>query len=267
MSAAATVPATRTPADPAHRLRFDRVLRSEAIKILSLRSTWWSLGITAVLSVGISAMIAGATRSLGPGLDAATVVLAPTQFTMLVAGILGAIVITGEYSTGMIRSTLAAEPRRGTVLLAKAVVVAVVVALTTVVIYALAILVTTPLLSEGLTWSDPTLSTVPLVLGVVSMAAFALIGLGFGFLLRNGAGAIATTVGVLFVLPIVLSLFGIAGDDWRWIVDAGEYLPVEAASRLTRPGGDDLLTPALTLTAWVFAPLTLGWVALRARDA
>lgn len=266
MTALAAAPRRATHTSP-HRLSFAHLLKSESIKILTLRSTWWSLGITAVLSVGISLLIALATGGPGVGMEPTTVILAPTQFTMLVAGILGAIVVTGEYSTGMIRSTLTAEPRRGAVLLAKAIVVALTMMVTTVVIYAVAIAATAPLLGTSIDWATPADSIIPLALGVLSMACFTLMGVGFGFLLRSGAGAIAVTVGVLFVLPIMLSLFTIAGPDWMWVAESSKYLPVSAAGSLTRPGADDLLEPALTMAGWVVGPLLLGWVALRARDA
>jgi ABC-2 type transport system permease protein len=270
MTALATEPALRSrAASSPYRLSFARVLRSEWIKITTLRSTWWSLAIAGVLSVGISLMIAAASQSFEGGLPAVSVVLSPTQFTMLVAGVLGAIVITGEYSTGMIRSTLTAEPRRGAILVAKAVVVSVVMAVTTAVIYAIAIAATAPILDEGIDWSEPSQSIVPLAYGVLSMVAFTLVGLGFGFLIRNGAGAIAATVGVLFVLPIVFSLFSMAGEGWRWIVDLSEYLPVYAASVLTAPAAnaDDVLPSLLALAGWSIVPLLLGWVVLRTRDA
>lgn len=266
MSALVAAP-RRSTHTPALRLGFGHLMKSEAIKILTLRSTWWSLAVTAALSVGISFLIAAASRDVGGGLPAANVILAPTQFTMLVAGILGAIVVTGEYSTGMIRSTLTAQPRRGAVLLAKAIVVALVMAATTVVTYAAAIAVTAPIVTNGLDWSTPVESIVPLALGVVSMACFTLMGVGFGFLLRSGAAAIAATVGVLFVLPIVFSLFSFAGPSWQWILDAIEYLPVNAAALLTRPGGDQVVQGGLTLAAWVAAPLALGYLTLRSRDA
>jgi ABC-2 type transport system permease protein len=251
-----------------HRLTFARVLRSEWIKVTTIRSTWWSLAVTAVLSIGISLLIAGVSTSIpaAAGFLSVNAIVRPMQFTMLVAGILGAIVITGEYSTGMIRSTLTAEPRRGAVVAAKAVVVAVLLAITTIVIYAVAILVTMPILKTQIDWSTAEDSTVPLLLGVVSMVAFALIGLGFGFLIRNGAGAIATTVGVLFVLPLVFGLFSLAGESWQWLVDLAQYLPSNAAGSLITPGGD--FWPAwLALLAWVVVPLAGGWLVLRARDA
>jgi len=154
------------------------------------------------------------------------------------------------------------------VLLAKALVVAVTMMVTTVIIYAVAIAATAPLLGgTGIDWATPADSIVPLALGMLSMACFTLMGVGFGFVLRSGAGAIAVTVGVLFVLPIMLSLFSIAGPDWMWVVEAGKYLPVSAAGSLTRAGATDLVEPALTMAGWVIGPLLLGWIALRWRDA
>lgn len=252
----------------AHRLSFGRVLRSEWIKLASLRSTWWSLGIAAALQVGIALMIAAASRGFGEGYPAVSAIVAPTQFTMLVAGILGAIVITGEYSTGMIRSTLTAEPRRGTVLVAKAIVVALVMAVSTIVMLGVSLAVTIPVFgADGVEWSDPAFSTVPLAYTVLAMVAFALIGLAFGFIIRNGAGAIAATVGLLFVLPIVSSLFTMAGDGWRWVVDAADHLPMMAAQAVTTPGMTDLTQGTIDLIAWPAVGLILAWALLRLRDA
>lgn len=267
MTALAAEPTTRSQTSSPYRLSFGHLLRSEWIKIVSLRSTWWSLGVAAALSIAISMMIAGASSSFGPGFPAVSAILAPTQFTMLVAGILGAIVITGEYSTGMIRSTLTAEPHRGGIVAAKAVIVAALMAGVTVVTYAISIVATAPLLTESIDWSEPSQSLIPLAYGVLSMVVFTLIGLGFGFIVRNGAGAIATTVGVLFVLPIVVSMFSMAGEGWRWIVDLGQYLPMNASATLTAPGGEDLLPAVLALAGWTFIPLLVGWAVLRTRDA
>lgn len=268
----ATVPAAAAgsvsarPGSPYH-LSFVRVVRSEWIKLLSLRSTWWSLAITVVLSVGISLMMAAALRDFDSGFAPVMVVVMPMQFTMLVAGILGAIAITGEYSTGMIRSTLTAEPRRGAVLLAKALVVTVLLALATAATYAISVLATAPILTTAIDWADPAQSWSPLLAGIFAMATFALIGLGFGFIVRNGAGAIAATVGVLFVLPIVLSMFSFAGEGWKWIVDASQYLPMSGAQSATTAGGDEVVRGLLTLAAWPAALLLGAWAALRGRDA
>lgn len=250
------------------RLSFPRVLRSEILKIATLRSTWWSLGITVALSVGIALLIAAASRDFGGDFPAVNALTAPMQFTMLVAGIFGAMAITGEYSTGMIRSTLTAEPRRGAVVLAKAIAVAIFLVLTVIVSTVIAVVATAPLLGDaGIDWSDPGASTVPLAYSLLAMAAFGLIGLGWGFIIRNGAGAIAATVGLLFVAPIILSLFTIGGEAWAWLVDLTQYLPMSAASTLTSGSGTDVVVPLITLLAWPVGTLLVGWMILRTRDA
>lgn len=256
-----------TATSSAH-LSFGRVLRGEIIKLATLRSTWWSLGITVLLSVGIALLIGAASRSFAGDFPAVTAIVAPLQFTMLVAGIFGAIAITGEYSTGMIRSTLTAEPRRGVVLAAKALAVAVFLVVTAVVSTVIAVLATAPLFGgSGIDWSDAGASTIPLAFSVVSMATFGLIGLGWGFIIRNGAGAIAATVGLLFVAPIVLNLFTIGGDAWAWVVDLGKYLPMSAASTLTAANVEDPVVAIISLLAWPAAALLGGWAVLRTRDA
>lgn len=250
------------------RLSFVRVLRSEILKLATLRSTWWTLGISVVLSVGIALLVAAASRDFGGDFPAVTAVTAPMQFTMLVAGIFGAIAITGEYSTGMIRSTLAAEPRRGAIVVAKAIAVAGFLLVTAVISTLVAVLATAPILGDaGLDWSDADASIVPLTWSVLAMAAFGLIGLGWGFIIRNGAGAIAATVGLLFVAPIILNLFSIGGEAWQWLVDLGQYLPMNAASALAGAGGIEDASPVIALLAWPLGTLVLGWVILRVRDA
>lgn len=249
------------------RAGFGNLLRSEAIKVLTLRSTWWSLGIAAALSVTISLLLAVAALDTTDGLPAATLLTAPMQFTMLVAGIFGTMAITGECSTGMIRSTLTAAPRRGAVLLAKALVVSIMMATTTAVAYVITSVTVLPLTGMGMDLADPAASLVPLALGIAAMVAFSLIGLGSGFLVRNGAGAIAVTVGVLFVLPIVVTLFAFVSNRWQWILDSAQYLPMDAAGALTAVGATDLARPGITLAVWAVAPLLLGWVAFRSRDA
>ncbi|MFS0867344.1 ABC transporter permease [Microbacterium sp. 179-B 1A2 NHS] len=266
MTAPAATRATTARREGPH-VSFPRLVRSETIKLFTLRSTWWSLAITVVLAVGISVLFAFATRGFGEPANAVTGIVLPMQFTMLVAGVLGAMAITGEYSTGMIRSTLTAQPRRGAVLLAKAVVVGVTLAVTTVVTSAVAALATAPITGAGIDWSDPQQSVVPLAFGVLAMATFALIGLGWGFLIRTGAGAIAATVGVLFVLPIVLTIFVAGGPSWAWVVQLGDYLPSSAAVQVTTPGAENLAAGILTLLAWPTALLVGGWVVLRTRDA
>ncbi|GAB6859598.1 ABC transporter permease [Microbacterium xylanilyticum] len=268
------------PAVPAvaggRRLSLPRTLRSEGIKLTTLRSTWWSIAITAALTIGIGVLIAFALTSSGEaprGLNGIMAVVSPIQFTALLAGILGAIAVTGEYSTGMIRSTLTADPRRGRVLVAKATVLAVFLFLASLVMFLIsAVLVSTILGAhgQGLEWGTPDKVILPILSAAVTMSVCALIGVSFGFLLRSGAGAIAATVGLLFVLPIMSTFFAFAGESWKWVLDAANYLPLSAAQNAIMPSDTAPLSAGaafLTLAAWVAAGLLGSWVVLRSRDA
>ncbi len=254
-----------------HRRTFGRALHSEWIKLSTVRSTWWSIGIVAVLTIGIAVLVAQATDM--PGFDPIQAVVSPIQFTMLLAGILGAISVTGEYSSGMIRSSLAANPSRGTLLAAKATVVALLMFVTSLVIFLAAALAVTMVFGgreTSFAWDDPARSTLPILAASISMAVFALIGVAFGFLIRSGAGAIAATVGLLFVLPIVASIFTGLGEGWEWITDAANHLPMSAAQSAILPQEDSGLggfEAYATLAAWVVAGVLAAWAALRTRDA
>ena len=267
-----TAPRRATHVDSPHRLTFPRLLRGEWVKLATLRSTWWSIGIAAALTVGIALLVAGAIGA-EPGFEPIRAVTSPFQFTMLVAGILGAIAVTGEYSTGMIRSTFAAQPVRGAVLAAKAIVVALLMAVSSLVIFFGAALTVTPVFAGrdiAFGWDDPAASVLPILIASASMAAFALIGLIFGFLLRSGAGAIAATVGLLFVLPLILNLFAVVGAGWEWIATIAAHLPVMAAQSAILPQdgmGVSQGEGALTLMAWIVAGLLGAWAVLRSRDA
>ncbi|MBO9567802.1 MAG: ABC transporter permease, partial [Cellulomonas iranensis] len=118
MSATATSPAPARTRTPAARVSFPRVVRSEWIKLWSVRSTYWTIGITLAVLVLLAWAMAAAFSFAGfngePG-SAAIVynVLAPGQiFGALTLVVVAALVVTGEYGTGQIRSTLTAVPRR-----------------------------------------------------------------------------------------------------------------------------------------------------------
>lgn len=275
-----TAPApARARNDAGVHLTFGRVLRSEAIKLLTLRSTWWSIILVVVLSVGLAAIVAASMNSfMDPSArtaedlarSVASAVIAPIQFTMLLAGALGAIAVTGEYSTGMIRSTLAAEPRRGVVLAAKAIVVAVLLAVVSLAVFAVSTIPVSAILHTAPVYTaDPGVILLPILYGSLAMAVFAVIGLSFGFILRSGPGAMAATVGLLFVLPIVGSIFPSEGA-WSWLHDAAQYLPMFAAQVVTSPPspeGMSIPVALLTLGCWVAAGLLGAWGVLRSRDA
>jgi len=265
----APAPAARVRTTNPYRSSLLRTVRSEWIKLATLRSTWWSIAIVTVLTVGIAMLIAQAVDA--PGFAPIQAVVSPIQFTMLLAGVLGAISVTGEYSTGMVRSTFAATPVRGAVLAAKAIVLALFLFVSSVIIFALAAVAVSGIVAsrdQSIDWTDASASFQPILAASLAMAVFALIGVGFGFIIRSGAGAIAATVGLLFVLPVVSSMFGIAGEAWQWVTDAAQYLPMAAAQSAILPGaGLDEPVAYATLAGWVVAGLLGAWAVLRTRDA
>lgn len=283
-----TTPATAAPAPASkyaegHRVSFLRLLRSEWIKLTSLRSPWWSIAIVAVMTVGFALLAAWSLQSIpddmggpaGVGAGASTainMVLLPTSFTVLLATILGSIQITGEYSTGMIRSTLTAAPGRIGSLLAKCVVVGGFVFVASVVIFTGTAFAIAPVLAVSdihFDLSDPAVSILPILAGSFMMAVIALIGLSAGYLLRNGPGAIALGVGIVFVLPLVPAFFP-QTDEWQWIHDVADYLPTNAGQALMIADNPGALEPAvalITLALWAVVGVAASAVGLKARDA
>lgn len=243
---------------------FPRVLLSETTKFRTLRSSWIALGLSLILLAGFGAIAAftysGASVTDGPPgisgrpIDAVSLSLTGLSFASLVAGVLGVLMSAGEYSTGMIRSTFAAVPRRLPVLWAKALVAfGSVFAVTTVGAFIAFLIGTAGLDGEAmaLTLGDDgvvrSLFGAGLYLGLV-----AVFGVGLGTLLRSPAGGIATLVGVLLLVP---GLSQLLPDSWEDTLTP--YLPSNAggaAYALTQAEG--ALTPSEGLA--VFA----GWVAV-----
>jgi ABC-2 type transport system permease protein len=211
-----TLPASRTtrvvPEAAGLRVTQWRVLRSEWTKFRSLRSTVVTLLVAAMLMIGLGAMFAAITANspdgFGPGVTAISTSLTGTFFAQLAIGVLGVLLITGEYSTGMIRVSLTVVPRRLPVLWGKLAVFAGVVFLTMLIASVVSFQAGQALLSEsGLeaTLSDPgavrAVVGAALYLTVAGMTALAL-----GALLRNTASAITTFVAVFFVIPPLTNL-------------------------------------------------------------
>ena len=235
-----TRPRNRTPIETS-KLSFAGVLNSEVIKLRSLRSTWWCLGVMALVIIGFGLLFAASAGAFTPQDSsyeqnqqiAAQSVTVGVMFGQLVAAILGALVITGEYGTGMIRSTFAAVPRRGAALVAKLVVVTValfVVSLVALVITALLNSLILPGadisvdLGDGALWRS--------ILGAaISVGFIGMIALALGAIIRNGAGAIASVVGLVFVLPLIVQIFT-AFNQAVWLYNLNEIIPPNASARL-----------------------------------
>jgi ABC-2 type transport system permease protein len=273
---------TRSGPDRRAALTFPRIVTSEWIKFRSVRSTAWTLPITALTMAGLSALQAWAMTQFEGGetmglVSAAPIITGGWFLAQLVVAVLAILTITGEYTTGMIRSTLAAVPTRLPALWAKALVLSVVVALVSLVAVALSYLAALPFLGTlglGLDLGDPDVLRVvlgaPLYLTTIALFAFAV-----GTLMRHSAGAIAVVLGFLLVIENVLG-----GIPWRPLEVIAPFLPSRAGARLlTEQATLDMMdqgSTVATLTAWqgygVLAAWTLLLLAaaaflLRRRDA
>jgi ABC-2 type transport system permease protein len=251
-------------------------IRSEWIKLRSLRSTWWSLLATVVIIVGLgglfSALRAHRFGSEGRGfflIDPTQISLRGVFLAQLAIGVLGVLVITGEYSTGMIRSSLSAIPHRTPVLIAKAVVFAAIALVVTTTATFCAFLLGQQALAS--THQQASLSTPHVVRAFVGAGLYlTLIGLlavGLGFLIRSTAGAIATLVGIVLVLPLLAEAL-----PEPYSLDVRQYLPLSALNQIISAAhpDPDLLAPwaGLGITAlYAAAALIAGLVALKRRDA
>lgn len=207
-----------------------RVVLSEWTKLRSLRSTGFSLLAAVVFVLGLSVLVTSVTVAHWPphdareaaGFDPTSRSLAGVFLAQLAVGVLGVLLVTGEYATGMIRATLAAVPSRLPVLWAKAIVFAVVTLVVTVPTALGAFLIGQSILKSkdlqaGL--GDP--GVLRAVLGAaLYLTVVGLLGLGLGALLRNTAGAISALFGLLLVLPIIVRFLP---SSWSDPID--KYLP------------------------------------------
>lgn len=262
------------------RLTFPHLLRSEWIKLMSLRSTIWSLLLIVGSGIGISLLYAMSmtsndmqtTPAVGFTLATVTIGLVIGQ---IVAAVLGVLAISGEYSTGMIRSTLTAVPARLPVLAAKTIVMFGLVTVVGFLTLLAAWAVTYPVyaaddIATGL--AEPGL-LLAILGGAVYLGLTSVFGLGLGAILRSSAGGVAAVLGVILGLQIFLPLAGLA---FRGITDLMPYT-FDAAGRAmfslstgTTPGAGDPLEPwmgTLVVLAWTAVSLIGAAVLLRRRDA
>lgn len=236
------------------KVTFARLLRSEWIKLWTLRSTWWTLASTAVVLIGSAVALAFvvwfAGREMGEGaerdafaemLGGASALVSGYAFASLVVAVLGCMIITGEYSTGMIRSTFAAAPRRLDAYAAKAVVLATVAAGLTALSLVIAWLVTMPLLPEAGSVDLTDGTDLRVLYGTVMyVTLIALFAYGLGALIRHTAGAIFTVVALFLVLSGAFSFALFGASQYEWIGTVYKFLPDIAGSQITAtPGGQE----------------------------
>jgi ABC-2 type transport system permease protein len=252
-----------------------RVIRSEWIKFWSLRSTLITLATAVALLIGIGLLASSMLNSgaaTGPGpepgeLGPVDASLAGITFAQLAFGTLGVLFMASEYSTGMIRSSLTAVPKRLPVLWAKIAVFAVVVFVTGLAASAIAFTGGQALIGDGAaSWSDT--GVVRAVVGsAVILAGSGVLGLALGALLRSTPAAISTLFGAMFLLSGVAQL--LLPDSWR--DNVVQYLPSDAGSAFTSVSqGADALSPWVGLgvfVAYVAAVVVGGAWRLKRADA
>ncbi len=258
----------------AGRVTFAGALRSELTKIGSVRSTYWTLLAMFVVVVGFGALASwGATHGPhGPFFDPTRQSLAGLYIGQLIIGVLGVLVISSEYSTGMIRTTLTANPHRGMMITAKGVVFTVVALVTS-----LATTFTAFFLGQALMSSHHISTTIgsPNVLravigGALFLAACGVLAFGLGLLLRHTAAGIAAVVALLFVVTVLVNFLP---QSWQNHVD--KWVPAMAGAQLwmtmPQPPGNTPMFAAWTgfavLCGYAAIAVAAGAMLFRRRDA
>ncbi|MFD3723186.1 ABC transporter permease [Streptomyces sp. NPDC058674] len=278
-SALATTSAASLAEPPAS---FRDLIASEWIKMRSLRSTPWTLALTALFVIGSAAVSALAEinnlRTMSPAAKADQGFLVFVAFPaagfmalMLVAGSVGALTVVSEYSSGLIRTTTVAVPARGAVLLAKAVVTAGLWTAVGTVISTGCFLASQTILNGQQAGVSPTHPGVLRALMASALLApvCALIGLGLGALIRHSATTMVTSAFTLVMLPPIFS------QSARWSAAISHAMPVTAWKRLAQNWAPDPHSLAYSATIpsswavyalWPLIAVVLAVVVARQRD-
>lgn len=284
------VPAAPAPARSASSagttgVSYARLVKSENLKFWTIRSTWWLLGVTLVVMIGLALIMAFASAEFAEG-SAATdgvetigvqVITFGYTFGQIMLAVLGALFITNEFSSGMIRSTFSAAPGRTGAILAKIQVLGVTTFVTGLLATFVSYLVTYPILrSHGMHISLGDWVTWRVIIGTaLYLMLIALLGLAVGLIVRNNVGSQATVLGIIFVLPLVFQILAAVGQKWAETIMT--YLPSSAGEALMSVDGSvfsdvgskslDWWVGGLWLVGYVVVLTVLGMILVRRRDA
>ncbi|WP_026924358.1 ABC transporter permease subunit [Glycomyces arizonensis] len=254
---------------------FHRTLRAEWIKFRTLRSTWYTLAGLFVLGIGIAALAMDpaaasyrdATAAERLDWDPTALSLRAFMLAQLVVGVLGILVVTSEYATGMMRTSLAATPRRHRLLAAKAVLIAGVALVVGQVLMFAAFFVGQALLASydvpNASLGDPGVLSAVAGSGLY-LTAIALLAAGLGVILRATAGALAILVAVIFLVPAFAELFP------SWTQGLLDYWPTVTGTAVTATVADpDFPHPWFNVGGMclgIAAVLVAAFVLFRRRD-
>ena len=252
---------------------FTGVLSAEWCKLRTVRSTYW----TVIAAIAFMLAFAALEAIFLPGrlsdhdkqtLDAVRVSLGGSHLAQVAFGVLGVLVITSEYTSGMIRATFSAVPRRRRVIASKALVFS-----ATTFVVGTAASFGAYLLFQALLSGDALRSSISdpgvlraLVGGGLYFAALGLLGLGLGTIIRASSGAIAALFSLLFIPQILVELL-----PGTWKTSIGRYLPMQAGAQIfsqrSEPG---MLRPWLgfaTFCGYAAIALLVGLILVKRRDA
>jgi ABC-2 type transport system permease protein len=257
-------------------------MRSEWTKMRSVRSTIWTLGVTvlAVVGIGVIATAVTAAQWRHNGIidridfDPTARSLAGLFLGQIVIGVLGVLVMSAEYGTGTIRATLSAIPNRPLVLACKAAVFGVVVLVASEVLTFAAFFVGQALLRGSTPYAtigEPGVLRAVAGAGLI-LTVLGLFAMGIATIIRHTAGALATYVGILLVLPLILQAFP---ESFQHATI--RYMPLVIGENMaaTRPdihdfGGGVLLSPWVgfgVLCGYTVVALVVGGILMSRRDA
>ncbi len=255
---------------PDHRYGIRQSIRSELIKLSTLRSTLWTLLVTLIGAWVVTFLATNSATHHSPawyqGFDPTNQSMTGLLVPSLTLGVLGVLAITGEYGTGAIRSSLSATPRRGLFVAAKVIMVGGFALLVGEVLTFSCFGIGQTVLHAGgapsASLGQPGVLRVVLLSGVC-LALFGLMGLGLGFVIRNTAGALASYAGITFLLPFVLQR--IPGDPARFTP-----IPIMANSvAAVIPQGQQVSAPAgfALIAMYAAVLLVVGGASVIRRDA
>ncbi|HEV2640004.1 MAG TPA: ABC transporter permease [Actinocrinis sp.] len=272
----ATLPRPTTSA-PSHDPRFADLLRSEWTKIRTLRSTTWSLLTMVIVALGLNIAATSVYTAKFATLDAATqaqfkdntigLILQPgAQFGQVAVCVLGVLLMASEYSTGMIRASMLAAPRRTPVLAAKAAAFGALVFILAELVALPSFFIGSAITSKHASTSITDLSTIRAVLAFgVFMALMGLISLAIGTLVRHPAAGISIVLALQFVVPGLISL--IPGMLGKHLADAfPSNTDVIMGTGPTEVGSLTPLQGFCCLLGWAVVLLGAAWVSIKRRD-
>ncbi len=256
-----------TPSLPVRALD---LLASEWTKFRSVRSTYWSLLVAVVTPVAVSAVVAFAftsARNEGPPPDPLLPEVISLEYAVIAVSVMGVLAFSAEYSTGLIRVTFSAAPRRRAVLAAKAVVLAAVTLAAGELVAFVSFWLVQAVLAghrQGVSLGRPGVAGAVLSAGLL-LCVCGLLGLALGAVIRHTAGGIAATVAVILV-PAILALL-----PAPWNGRLGRFTLLEAARQVSAlHPATDLFSPGwslLVVLAWPAAALAVAAVLITRRDA